>query len=397
MIQSVSRADEAASAESELELSVVIPCLNEEKTIALCVGKARAAMEQAKIRGEVVVSDNGSTDASIRVATDAGARVVSCPARGYGAALRFGFEQASGRYVVMGDADDSYDFGELPRFVDKLRDGQRFVMGTRLRGAIMPGAMPTLNRHLGTPVLTFLLNRLFGTRISDVNCGMRGFDRRAMLGLGVSSPGMEFASEMIIRAAIEGIPITEVPITLHKDKRDRPPHLRPWRDGWRHLRFLLWYAPDKMMASPGLVFFLIGLVLTASQLAGPFHIGGVLFDIHFMILGLTLSLLGLSSLSMGVAVHAMMPRRKLRASGLVNWIKGWLTFDRAAIAAALQIVGGLACDGTVLWHWLATHRGPLTPGYTRLTLAGLLLVATGFQTLLVGLMAGLARSERSDN
>jgi hypothetical protein len=307
----------------------------------------------------------------------------------------------------MGDADDSYDFGELGRFVDKLRAGERFVMGTRLRGTILPGAMPTLNRYLGTPVLTWLLNRLFSTRISDCNCGMRGFDRESVLALGLSARGMEFASEMIIRAALEGLPIAEVPITLHRDKRDHPPHLRPWRDGWRHLRFLLWYAPDQMMTVPGLIALAIGLGLTLSQVAGPFHLGGVLFDIHFMILGLTLSMLGMSALSMGVAVHAMMsaraspgagggprPVRPVRTVRALDRLKSWFDFDRAAALAAVQLAAGIGADGGVLWHWLSTHRGPLGPGYTRLTLVGLLLIATGFQTLLAGLLVGLAHNER---
>lgn len=378
--------------EDDIEVSVVIPCLNEEKTIVFCIEKALRAMREHGIRGEVVVSDNGSTDRSVQVSEAAGARVVHCPVRGYGAALQYGFEAARGRYVIMGDADDSYDFLELPKFVEKLRQGHPFVMGTRLKGTIMPGAMPFLNRYLGTPVLTFILNRLFGTRISDCNCGMRGIDRVTFLSMGVTSPGMEFASEMIVKAAVANVPIVEVPITLHKDKRDRPPHLRPWRDGWRHLRLLLWHAPDHTMTLPGAVMLLLGLVLVGSQLFGPFTLGGASFDIHYMILGITLSLLGMSALTMGIAVHAIMPEHKLRKLKLLGSVKTWFTFDRAMVVAVLLLLAGLACDGTVLIHWLATHRGTLTPVYTRLSLAGLLLIAMGFQVALLGLLVGTGRS-----
>lgn len=381
-----------SEARDELEVSVVIPCLDEEKTITRCVEKAVRAMREAGIRGEVVVSDNGSRDRSVAVATEAGARVVHCPTRGYGAALQYGFAQARGRWCIMGDADDSYDFLEVPRFVEGLREGNPFVMGTRLKGRIMPGAMPTLNRHLGTPVLTFILNRLFGTHISDCNCGMRGIDRATFLRMGVTSPGMEFASEMIVKAAVFDVPIVEVPITLHKDGRDRPPHLRPWRDGWRHLRLLLWHAPDHTMTVPCAVMLALGLVLTGAELTGPRTIAGAYFDIHYMILGVTLSLVGLSGVSMGVAVHAIMPDHKLRKLKALASLKRAFTFDRAAVAAALLLAAGIACDGSVLVHWLATQRGPLTLAYTRLSLAGMLLLAAGFQVALLGLLVGAGRS-----
>lgn len=371
----------------DLEVSIVIPCLNEEKTITFCIEKALRAMREGGIRGEVVVSDNGSTDRSVEVSEAAGARVLHCPVRGYGAALQFGFEGARGRYVLMGDADDSYDFLEVPRFIAKAREGHKFVMGTRLGGVIMPGAMPTLNRYLGTPVLTFILNRLFGTSITDCNSGMRCIDRETYLHMGVTSPGMEFASELIVKAAIFGVPIVEVPITLHKDKRDRPPHLRPWRDGWRHLRMLLWHAPDHMMTLPGVGLLALGLVLVLSQLAGPFSVGGVGFDIHYMILGLTMSILGLSAASMGGAIHAVMPEPK-RPSALADW----LTFDKGVVVGALLFVGGLACDGYVLGTWLSTHRGEVTPTLTRLTLFGVLLMAMGFQFILAGLLVGTAQT-----
>ena len=326
--------DRSSPQKTKLELSVVIPCLNEEKTITFCFEKALAAMQSRAIAGEVLVSDNGSTDNSIAVAEKAGSRVVKCPDKGYGAAVKFGFENAWCDYVLMGDDDDSYDFAELPLFVDKVREGHEYVMGTRLRGKIMPGAMPFLNRHLGTPVLTRILNWLFDTHISDCNSGMRCMKREMVLGLGLISPGMEFASELIVKAARANVNIVEVPITLHKDKRDRPPHLRPWRDGWRHLRLLLWYAPDKTMTQPGMLLLIFGLLLVGSQLFGPFTVAGVYFDIHYMILGLTLAMLGLSAATMGVAIHAVMPEPK-KASMLGSW----LTFDNGVVVGALLFLG----------------------------------------------------------
>jgi hypothetical protein len=292
----------------------------------------------------------------------------------------------------MGDADGSYDFGMLPRFLEKLREGHPFVMGSRLRGKIDRGAMPTLNRYLGTPVLTALLNLLFGTSITDCNCGMRGIDRQTFLSMGVLSPGMEFASEMIVKAAILGVPIVEVPIDFHKDLRDRAPHLRPWRDGWRHLRLLLWHAPDQTMTLPGIVLLLIGSVLVFSGLGGPFDLGPLHFDVHFVVLGLTVATLGMSAFSMGVAIHALMPEKKLRKARFIGNPKSWFTFDRAVIAGALFLGLGLACDLSVLVHWLLIHRGHLTPMHTRLALAGALLIAAGFQCLLLGLLVGSARA-----
>ena len=253
----------------ELEVSVVIPCLNEAPTIGPCIRKALDAMAANGINGEVVVSDNGSTDASIEISKAEGARVVSCPTRGYGAALQFGFRHARGKHVLMADGDQSYDLSLVPRFIAATRSGSSFVMGSRLRGRIEDGAMPPLHRYLGTPVLTWILNRLFGTRISDCNCGMRCVDRQAFFRLGVISPGMEFASEMVVKAAVHGVAITEVPIDFYKDRRNRRPHLRPFHDGWRHLRLLLWHAPDHMMTVPGLVMLAVGLLLVLSQLAGP--------------------------------------------------------------------------------------------------------------------------------
>ena len=309
---------------SDVELSVVIPCLNEATTIDVCIRRAIDTMADRGIRGEVVVADNGSTDGSIEVATAAGARVVSCPTLGYGAALQLGFRSAHGRYLLMGDGDQSYDFSLLPRFLDQARTGARFVIGSRLRGHIADGAMPLLNRHVGTPVLTWILNRLFGTQITDCNCGMRCIERDLFLRLGVISPGMEFASEMIVKAAVHGVDITEVPIDFYKDRRNRRPHLRPFHDGWRHLRLLLWHAPDHMMTLPGLSMLTLGLMLTFMQLAGPVSLGFTRLDIHYMILGVTLSLVGTSATSLGLVVGATMPAGRVKHLTILARAHRWL-------------------------------------------------------------------------
>ena len=375
-------------ADDALELSVVIPCLNEAQTLRVCVERAVAALHDSGVRGEVVVSDNGSTDGSIEIARAAGARVISCPTRGYGAALTFGFRNARGKYLLMGDADQSYDFALLPRFVEAARRGSSFVMGSRLRGRIEPGAMPPLHRYLGTPVLTWILHRLFGTGISDCNCGMRLIERKTFFTLGVVSPGMEFASEMIVKAAVVGVAITEVPIDFYRDRRDRRPHLRPFRDGWRHLRLLLWHAPDHMMTVPGLCMLAVGMTLAISQLRGKVSLGFTNLDIHYMILGVTLALVGTSATTLGLVTGATMPAGRVKHVRLLESAHHWYSFDRAAITSAILFVLGCVFDVYVLSYWLYHSMGTLTPFYTRLTLFGLLLIAMSVQIGLSALLLG---------
>lgn len=243
------------------EMSVVIPCLNEEGTVAICVRKALDAFRRSGASGEVIVVDNGSTDASAAAAEGAGARVVHESRRGYGSALLRGFREARGRYILMADADDSYDLAELPRFLDKLREGYDLVMGSRLKGDIRPGAMPALHRYLGNPVLTMLIRLMHKARISDSQCGMRAFRRELPQMLMLCSPGMEMASEIVVKAGRAGLKMTEIPISLHKTVAGRSPKLRPWRDGWRHLRLILMFAPEWLFALPGIVFICLGLAL----------------------------------------------------------------------------------------------------------------------------------------
>lgn len=299
-----------------LELSIVIPCLNEEKAIGHCVSQALAAIRRMGVSGEVVVSDNGSTDRSVAIAAERGARIVHCPLRGYGAALQGGFLAARGRYILMGDSDGSHDFDEAPLLVEPLRRGAVFVTGTRLRGHILPRPIPWMNRYIGTPLLTRTLNWLFGTRITDCNCGMRAIRRDTYVSLGMRATGMEFASEMIVRAALRNVPIVEVPITMHKELRERPPHLRRWRDGWRHLRLFLRHAPAQTMTKPGLLLAAVGLALAALNV-----------NVHYTILGLTLTLIGLAAITCGVAIAAHMPDEDVLHSRLMERVHGWFTFE----------------------------------------------------------------------
>ena len=279
-----------------MELTVVMPCLNEAETVATCVRKAIGFLAESGISGEVLVADNGSTDGSQRLATDAGARVVPISDKGYGNALMGGIVAARGKYVIMGDADDSYDFTNLMPFVNELRKGADLVMGNRFQGGIAPGAMPPLHKYLGNPVLSFIGRLFFRSKIGDFHCGLRGFSRDSVMALNLQATGMEFASEMVVKATLAGQRITEVPTTLDKDGRTRPPHLHTWRDGWRHLRFLLLFSPRWLFFIPGLVLLFAGLVFGAAvAIANPLEIGGVSFDVDTLVAASAMVVIGFQS------------------------------------------------------------------------------------------------------
>ncbi len=344
-----------------VEVSVVIPCLNEANSLALCVDKAMNAFQAAGLRGEVVVADNGSTDGSMQIAEEHGARVVRVAERGYGAALRAGIAGARGPFIIMGDADDSYDFTDVPRFVEKLREGNDIVMGNRFRGGIKPGAMPPLHKYFGNPGLTALLNTLFHAHIGDGYCGMRGFTRSLYDRLDLRSSGMEFALEMIIKSAQIGARIAEIPITLWPDKRGRAPHLRSFRDGWRSLRFMLLYAPNWLFLLPGAALVLAGLLLVFWLLPGPRKISShVVLDIHTMIFGVIFTLLGAQILSIGAfaKVFSYAERFDRRSVSLRRVLK------RVTLETGLLLGGGLSLMGFagcawVTWKWAASGFGEL--------------------------------------
>jgi len=284
---------------NQVEVTVLLPCLNEAETLEVCVRKARRSLVDLGVVGEVLVSDNGSTDGSQEIAVRAGARVSQASIRGYGGALINGIAEARGRYVIMADADDSYDLSNLDAFIRELRAGRDVVMGNRFQGGITDGAMPFLHRYLGNPVLSWLGRRLFGLRVGDFHCGIRGFNRDRIRELNLCMPGMEFASELVVRAALSGYDIAEVPTTLRPDGRSRAPHLRTWRDGWRHLRFLLVLAPRKMLIWPGAVLFVLGLLGTVTLVVGPLIIAGIGFDVSTLVYTCLAMLVGAQLLIFG--------------------------------------------------------------------------------------------------
>lgn len=320
-----------------MELSVVMPCLNEAETVAACVAKAVRFIENSGIDGEVIVADNGSTDGSRQLAADAGARVVPVAERGYGSALIGGISAARGEYVIMGDADDSYDFSSLMPFVAELRNGADLVMGNRFLGGIAPGAMPPLHRYLGNPVLSFIGRLFFRSEIGDFHCGLRGFRRDSVLDLRLHAAGMEFASEMVVKATLARQKIAEVPTRLAKDGRSRPPHLRTWRDGWRHLRFLLLYSPRWLFFVPGAALLLLGLVIGGATATGPITIGDVTFDVDTLVAAGGMVVIGFQ------AVLFWLFTRVYAGS------EGFLPESpkAAAVLGALSLERGLALSGTL--------------------------------------------------
>ena len=379
-------------------LSVVIPCLNEAETVGPCIDSAIAAMRAAGVTGEVLVVDNGSTDGSQDVATARGARVVHESTKGYGSALRRGCEEARGTYIVMGDADESYDFSQIEPFIDGLRNGADLVMGTRIRGTILPGAMPWKNRYVGNPLSTGLLNRLFRAGVSDVHCGMRGITKEAYRSLDLRTTGMEFASEMVIRAAMTGMKITEVPITFHPDGRDRPPHLRPWRDGWRHLKTILIFSPTALFLVPGLTLVILGLVLMGVQMVAPLgeplRFFGFRMDFHWAILGSLLALVGYQIVLVNffAKVYAI-TQGTLNEDPILRRALAVLTLERVLVVALIVTIVGLGLDGFVAWRWLRTDLGPLVSGYTRLFVFGSTLVALGTQTIFSAFFFSILRDD----
>jgi len=382
-----------------LELSVVMPCLNEARTIGACIREAQAAMTGSGISGEVVIADNGSTDGSAAIAEQLGARVVTVAAPGYGSALRGGIAAARGRYLVMGDADLSYDFSHVPRFLAPLRAGSDLVVGNRFRGGIQPGAMPWKNRYLGNPVLSFVGRLFFRTGIGDFHCGLRGFSAAAYRRMDLRTTGMEFASEMVIKAVTQGFRVTEVPTTLRPDGRGRPPHLRPWRDGWRHLRFMLLFSPRWLFLLPGLLLMLIGLVLGGALLPGPLHVGRVQFDVHTLLFAAGCVMIGFQAVSFAALSKYFTMRAGLRPHEAK--FEAWI--GKVTLEAGIFIGGGLIAAGVLVWigavwYWRAHGFGPLQPGQTlRWVIPGTLCLALGCQMILASFFLGVIRLDTRGN
>jgi hypothetical protein len=343
-----------------VELTVVMPCLNEAETVATCVRKAVRFIDEHGIDGEVVVADNGSTDGSQQLATEAGARVVPIAEKGYGNALMGGIIAARGEYVIMGDSDDSYDFTNLMPFIEKLRGGADLVMGNRFQGGIEPGAMPPLHRYLGNPVLSFVGRLFFQSKIGDFHCGLRGFRRDSALRLNLQATGMEFASELVVKATLWKLNITEVPTTLAKDGRSRPPHLRSWRDGWRHLRFLLLFSPRWLFFIPGLVLLLLGLIIGVATATGPVTIGGVTFDVDTLVAAGAMVIIGFQAVLFWLftQVYAGSEGFLPEEPGMQKLL-GKLSLERGLILGGIIGLAGLVGLIFSLTYWQSNKFGSL--------------------------------------
>jgi glycosyltransferase involved in cell wall biosynthesis len=388
--------ERAIRTDGSCELSIVMPCLNESETLERCIQKARSFLNKNRIQGEIIVADNGSRDGSPEIARRAGVCVVDVPIRGYGAALLGGITSARGKYVIMGDADDSYDFSDLMPFLQKLRDGFELVMGDRFAGGIKPGAMPFLHRYLGNPILSFLGRLFFKSKIRDFHCGLRGFNREAILSLDLHTTGMEFASEMVVKASLYGLNIAQVPTILYPDGRSHPPHLRTWSDGWRHLRFLLLYSPRWLFLYPGIVAVVFGLAVYLWLLPGSRRVGSINLDINTLLYASLLVLVGVQAILFafltkifGISEGFLPPDRG--ADRLLQIF----SLERGFLMGVVFIGLGLASSVAALLYWESQAFGSLNPSISmRLAIPGVVLFAVGFQIVLSSLFLSILTMQR---
>lgn len=389
----------AEQAAGDIEVSFVLPCLNEAQTLGACIQAAQRCIAQNNLDAEIIIADNGSTDGSQEIARNLGARVVPVPARGYGSALMGGFRAARGRYLIMGDADESYDFADAMKFITRLRQGDDLVMGNRFRGAIMPGAMPGKNRYVGNPILTLIGRLLFKCPVSDFHCGLRAFTKSAYEAMDIRTTGMEFASEIVIKATLRDMRISEVPVTLYKDGRSRPPHLRPWRDGWRHLRFMLCLSPRWTLFVPGAALMLLGLLIGSLVAFGPLVIGRTHFDVHTLIAASLALIVGYMWITTALAMRIFGLTTEIGPpSPRLQRLFRVFTLERGLFAGALAAAAGLALIGWLVVYWAGRGFGRLDVEFTiRPMIIGSTLVAVGVQTVLMSLvysMLGMRHQSR---
>jgi len=390
-ITDAERQDACQKDKAMIELTILMPCLNEAETLAVCIRKARSYLDASGINGEIMIADNGSTDGSQAIAEGLGAVVVQVPVRGYGAALGAGIAAARGRFVIMGDSDDSYDFSRLDGFVEKLRGGADLVMGNRFKGGIAKGAMPALHRYLGNPVLSTVGRVLYRTPVGDFHCGLRGFSRAAILRLGLTTPGMEFASEMVMKASLAGLKIAEVPTTLSPDGRSRPPHLRSWRDGWRHLKLLLTFAPFSLFLYPGFALLGLGTLLFVPLLFGPVTLGQVTLESGTMIFAATFIMTGFQLIWFHALARLFTVRSNLLpTSPRFEALRARLSVDVACQIGAVFLLAAVVVAVSVFGVWAYGGFGPLDPApITRNASLVAVLTALGVQSVTNGFLWGL--------
>lgn len=369
----------------DIELSIVMPCLNEAETLAICITKANNWLKNNDVKGEVVIGDNGSTDGSQKIATDLGARVINVPTKGYGSALMGAIEASYGKYVIMGDSDDSYDFSNLTLFVQELRNGYDLVMGNRFRGGVAKGAMPFLHRYLGNPVLSFIGRLFFGSKAKDFHCGLRGFRQDIVSVLNLRTTGMEFASEMVVKATIFNLKITEVPTTLSPDGRSRPPHLRTWRDGWRHLRFLLIYSPRWLFLIPGIFLMLFGFILSILIIQKPFNlIGNIQLDTNTLLYAGAFIIVGFQAFIFGIFTRAYAEQVGFLPQNdkLIRWLE-IISLEKGLIIGLIIFFAGIFGTFYSLTLWNEVHFGQLDyPSILRIVIPSVVAIILGLQTIL---------------
>jgi hypothetical protein len=376
---------------SDCELSILMPCLDEAETLPTCIQKAKAFLDRSGVVGEVVVADNGSTDGSQEIARSLGARVVDVDRKGYGAALMGGIRAARGRFVIMGDSDNSYDFGKLDPFLDRLRAGDELVMGNRFRGGIQPGAMPALHRYLGNPVLSTIGRLLFRSPCGDFHCGLRGFRKAAIERLDLRTTGMEFASEMVVKATLHGLKISEVPTTLSPAGRSRPPHLNSWRDGWRHLRFLLMFSPRWLFVVPGATLILIGLLLMVMVLPAPLTVAKITFDVHTLVGAAGMIVIGTQMITFGVlAKQHGINEGLLPQDPRITTVLRVFNLERVIVLGVVLFAAGAGGLLIAVARWRAVSFGDLDYTVTmRIVIPAVTAMATGVQVVISGFMSSI--------
>lgn len=382
--------------ETRPELSILMPCLNEAETLATCIRKAQQSLADLNVAGEVVIADNGSTDGSPEIAAELGARVIHVAEKGYGSALLGGIKAARGKYIIMGDADDSYDFTNLGPFLEQLRAGYDLVMGNRFKGGIEPSAMPPLHRYLGNPVLTGIGRLFFPTPVRDFHCGLRGFNKAAIQRLDLRTTGMEFASETVVKASLHKLRITEVPTKLAVDGRSRPPHLRSWRDGWRHLRFLLLYSPRWLFLYPGLLLMLVGSIISGWLLLGPRVVEGVTLDVHTLLYAAMAIVIGYQTVIFAIFTKVFaITEGLLPEDPRLKVLFRYVTLETGIVAGSLLFLAGMGLSIYGFTSWSATSFGPLDPSVTlRLVIPAVTLIMIGLQTILSSFFLSILGLER---